>query len=335
MPSQSASFARMYAIAYEMSQRPAMVYTQENSIGTATRADGITINLLDQFGLDRVLCRKGQAIDEDWMTNSTIGYAIACSYGWNSKTGGVAAVNLMSMAPIFSISYIEDQAAFLQTQVGGQLRCPCIIIQPGPGRSSVTQHANVSTEAKFANIPGIVIVNPYRVYDVKGLMHAMCAYGGPCVYVSYSGQGATDIPDEPFMAAIGKGNVLREGKDLTMCATPPSSSTAQSAITAMTGTTPPVCDPEFFDPVTVHPFDEAGLIASVKKTGRLFCSSDGYWTNDFTGHMMAMVAMALPGTKMWRVTYADAGAPFSSAMNTWMRVDATKIQDAVTKFMKM
>jgi pyruvate/2-oxoglutarate/acetoin dehydrogenase E1 component len=73
----------------------------------------------------------------------------------------------------------------------------------------------------------------------------------------------------------------------------------------------------------------------VKKTGKLFCVSYGYWTGDFSGHIMAMAAMLAPGTKMWRITYPDAAPPFSTAMNAWMMPDAPKIVDAVQKFLKM
>jgi pyruvate/2-oxoglutarate/acetoin dehydrogenase E1 component len=340
MPVSSASFARLQAIDYEMGKRPFMVYTQQNSIGTATRADGKSIDLLAEFGLDRALARGGQAIDEDWATNSSIGYSLAVSFTgsgvgrtpWDSTTGGVAITQIVSMAPIYTIEYIEAQMGFLQTQVGGQLNAPVIIMQPGSGRSSVTQHANTSAEAKFANVPGVVTINPNKVYDVKGMMHAMIRYGGPCVYVSYGSEASADVPDEPFVVPLGKGNVTQAGKDLTIVATPPACLVTEAAITALGKAG---INAEYWEPRTIHPFDDAGIIASVKKTGRLFLVSHGYWTNDFTGHIMAVVAMALPGTKMWRITYPDAGAPCATAMNAWMTPDAAKIQDAVQKFMKM
>jgi len=221
---------------------------------------------------------------------------------------------------------------FLMTQVGGQLTCPVIIMQPGSGRSSVTQHANTSAEAKFANVPGVITTNPNKVYDVKGMMHAMIRYGGPCVYISYGSEASADVPDEPFVVPLGQGIVRTPGKDLTIVHTPPASLVTEAAVTALAKAG---INAEVWEPRTIHPFDDAGLIASVKKTGKLFVVSHGYWTNDFSGHMMAVVAMALPGTKMWRVTYPDAGAPFSTAMNAWMVPDAAKIQDAVQKFVRM
>jgi len=323
MPVSSASFARIQAIQLEMQKRPTMVYTQQNSIASGTRADGKSINFLSEFGLDRALARGGMAIDEDFAANAVIGYAF---------TQNFAITQIVGMAPLFAIEYIESQAGMLQTQVGGQLKCPCMIIQPGSGRTSVTQHANTSAEAKYNNCPGLVVFNPNKVYDVKGLVTAAIRYGGPSVYVSYGSESSADIPDEAFMVELGKGIVRAAGKDLTIVATPPACIATEAAIAELAKAG---IAAEYWEPRTTKPLDEAGLIASVKKTGKAFFVSHGYWTGDYTGHMMAVVAMGVPGAKMWRITYPDTSAPFSTEMNRWMIPDAPKIVDAVQKFVRM
>jgi pyruvate dehydrogenase E1 component beta subunit len=319
----SASFARLQAFQYEMQKDPTIAYHQQNSIGTATRADGKSINFLTEFGLDRCLARAGMAIDEDFQCNGVIGYAF---------TQHPAVTTLVGMAPLYAIEYIESQAGMLQTQVGGQLKCPAILQQPGSGRTSVTQHANVSAEAKYNNIPGLVVVNPNKVYDVKGLTHTAVRYGGPVVVVQYGSESSADIPDEPFVVPFGQGIVRTAGKDLTIVATPPACIATEGAITELAKAG---IAAEYWEPRTTKPLDEAGLIASVKKTGKAFFVSHGYWTGDYTGHMMAIIAMALPGTKMWRITYPDTSAPFSKEMNAWMIPDQPKIVDAVQKFVRM
>jgi len=323
MPVMPRGFALLQPIAYEMTQDPTIVYTQQQSIGSATRPDGKSINMLDQFGLDRCLGRFGLAIDEDWQTNSAIGYA---------STGHTAITQTPSMTPIFVIDFMEQQAGMMQTQLGGQLTCPMILIQQGAGRTSVTQHANVSADDKYPNSPGVLTVNPHRVYDVKGLMHAAIRAKTPTAYIYYTTEASADIPDEPYVVPIGKSQILKDGKDVTIACFPPANTAVETAIDTLTKAG---INAEYLDVRTLKPFDEATLIASVKKTGKLFCVSYGYWTNDFTGHIMAMAGMLAPGTKMWRITYPDAAPPFSTAMNAWMIPDATKIVDAVQKFLKM
>jgi len=322
MPVSPRSFAQLQAIEYEMQQRPTMVATNQNAIMSATRPDGKSINLLDEFGLDRVLARGGQPIDEDWATNTSIGYA---------STGNVAITSTPSMAPIWVIEYMESQAGMMQIQLGGQLKCPMILIQGGASRTSVTQHANVSAEAKYANAVGVVVLNPHKVYDVKGLMHAAIRYGGPVIFTAYSTEASADIPDEPFVVPIGKSQVLTPGKDITIACSPPANVEVENALVNLTKAG---ISAEYLDYRTVKPFDEATLVASVKKTGKLMCVSQGYWTNDFSSHVMAVAAMGVPGAKLWRITYPDGAAPYSREMNLWMIPDATKITDAVTKFVR-
>lgn len=323
MPVTPRSFALLQAIAYEMSQRPTMVYTQQQSIGSATRPDGKSINLLDMFGLDRCLGRFGLAIDEDWQCNSAIGYA---------STGHVAITQTPSMCPTFTLDFMEQQAGMLQTQLGGQAKCPMILIQQGAGRTSVTQHANVSADTKYPNLPGVVTFNPHLVYDLKGLMHSAIRLGGPSCLILYSSQASADIPDEPFVVPIGKGQILKEGTDLTIYGHPPASVEIEKALPLLEKEG---IKAEYFDPRTLKPFDVDLLKASVTKTKRLFCVDMGYWSHCFSRSPMSDMAMLVPGAKQWLIAYPDAPAPFATAMNRWCIPDAAKIVDAVKKFMKM
>jgi len=322
MPVMPRTYAQVQAIAYEMSQRPTMVASNQNAIMSATRPDGKSINLLDQFGLDRVLARQGMPIEEDFATNTSIGYA---------STGNTAVTMTPSMTGIWVIEYMESQAGMLQVQLGGQLHCPFILFQQGAGRASVTQHGNTTAEAKYANAVGLVVLNPHKVYDVKGLTHAAIRYGGPVVFTYYSTEASADIPDEPFVVPIGVSQVLTPGKDITIATSPPANVEVEAALPDLTKAG---ISAEYLDYRTVKPFDEATLIASVKKTGKLMCVSHGYWTNDFSSHVMAVAAMGVPGAKLWRITYPDGAAPYSREMNLWMTPNAAKITDAVTKFVR-
>jgi len=323
MPVMPRSFAQLQAIQYEMQQRPYMVYTAQNRIGTATRPDGKSINYLEEFGLDRVLARGGQAIDEDWATNSSIGYAL---------TGNTAITALPGMTPLFVIEFMECQAAMLQIQTGGLLKCPMILLQGASGRGSVSQHANTSGEAKYANVPGLVVLNPHKVYDNKGLMHAAIRYGGPVAWMQYSTESSADIPDEPFVVPIGKAAILNQGTDVTIAASPPASLEVEKAVAELDKLG---IKAEYFDTRTVKPFDEETLIASVKKTGKLLCVDHGYYTNCFSMHIMAVAAMGVPGAKLWMIAYPDGAPPYARNMNLWMQPDSPKIVDAVQKLVRM
>jgi len=91
---------------------------------------------------------------------------------------------------------------------------------------------------------------------------------------------------------------------------------------------------EYIDLRTIKPMDEATLIASVKKTGKLLVVDHGYWSNGFSAHVVATVAQKVTGAKVARITFPDAAGPAAREMIGWLRPDAPKIIDAVTTMVK-
>jgi pyruvate/2-oxoglutarate/acetoin dehydrogenase E1 component len=86
---------------------------------------------------------------------------------------------------------------------------------------------------------------------------------------------------------------------------------------------------------TIKPLDEATITASLKKTGKLLVVDHGYWTQGFSATVAAVAAQRVLGSKVARITFPDASGPMAKEMISWMRPDAPKILDAVTKFAKM
>ena len=322
MPVMSRAFAMLQAIQYEMQQNPLIVYTRQNSIGTSTRADGKSINMLTEFGLNRVLARGGQAIDEDWMVNSTIGCAIA--------TQAPAIVTLPGMTTTYPIEFVFNTMATWNHISGGEARCPVVLNVSDGGRSagSGQQHAHVGEASFYANMAGLKVVVPHKVYDIKGLMHAAIRDGGPVVIFTSSGEASADVPDEPFVVPIGKAQILQEGTDITIAAIPPAGVEVEKALPELTKAG---IKAEYFDPRTIKPFDEEALIKSVTKTRRLLVVSHGQYTSDFSSHIIAVAAQAVSGAKFYKITFPDAPSPGSGPMVKWMTPDAPKIIEAAKK----
>jgi len=322
MPAMSRSFAMLQAVQYEMQQNPLIVCSRQNSVGSATRSDGKSIDLLAEFGLARALARGGQAIDEDWMTNSTIGCAIASQ--------APAIVTLPGMTTVYPFEFVFNTMAEWNHISGGQARCPVVLNLSDGGRSAGAgqQHSHVGEASLYANMAGLKVVVPHKVYDVKGLMHAAIRDGGPVVFFTSSGEASADIPDEPFVVPIGKAQILQEGTDITIASIPPATLEVEKALPELTKAGIKV---EFFDPRTLKPFDEEALIKSVTKTKRLLVVSHGHYTNDFSSHMIAVAAQAVSGAKFYKITFPDAPSPGSGPMVQWMTPDAPKIIDAAKK----
>jgi pyruvate/2-oxoglutarate/acetoin dehydrogenase E1 component len=213
---------------------------------------------------------------------------------------------------------------------GGVEHCPMVLNLTDAGRrpGSGQQHGHAGEECIYANMAGLKVVVPHKVYDIKGLMHAAIRDGGPVAFFTNSGEASADIPDEPFVVPIGKAQILQEGTDITIASIPPANLEVEKALPDLAKAGISV---EYFDPRTLKPFDEDTLVNSVTKTKRLLVVSHGQYTNDFSSHMIAVAAQAVSGAKFYKITFPDAPCPGSGPMVDWMIPDAPKIIDAAQK----
>jgi len=323
MPVTGRAFAALQAVQYEMQRNPNIVYSQQGSIGSAARPDGKSINIVNEFGLDRNLARMGQAIDEDWMGGSSIGYAF---------TGHPAIVVMPSMTILFSIEMIFEQAGKMMHMSGGQIKVPLVYWIGGAGRAAgpAGQHADAGQETQYANLPGAKVVSPHKVYDVKGLMHSAIQDGGLVVFYNYTTEASADIPDEPYTVPIGKAQILQEGTDITIATLPPANLEVEKALPLLKQEG---IKAEYFDTRTLKPFDEDTLVKSVTKTKRLLVVSHGHYTSDFASHIVAVAAQYVSGAKFRIIAFPDAPPPGARSMINWMVPDAPKIVDAAKKLL--
>jgi len=326
MPVMSRGFALLQAIQYEMQQSPFVTYQAQGSRPSATRPDGKVINLYDEFGWLRLAADRGAPIDEMWMSGIATGFGFA---------GGKSVVPLPGMANFYPMDIIQNQLGAMMGMSGGQIKPSVVVLLGGGGRQAgpAAQHVRAEEASSYANVPGIKLVVPHKVYDVKGIMHAAMRDGGAVVYFNYTTEASADIPDAPYVTPIGKANILQEGTDITVAVIPPANLEFEKALSEMQKEDPTVgkISVEYFDPVSLKPFDRDALVKSVKKTGRLLGVTHGHYTADFTAHILAEAAQYVPGAKMRRIAFPDVPGPFSREMIEWLTPRAAQIKDAIQK----
>jgi pyruvate dehydrogenase E1 component beta subunit len=242
-----------------------------------------------------------------------------------------------SMAPLFIIECVFEQASKLRAMTGGQAAMPIVFVSDGSSRKggSAQQHTDVGQEAIFAFMPGITVVCPTNSYDAKGLMASAIHLGGPVVFMNYGEAGSSapvEVPDAVYEVPIGKAAIRREGKALTLVAWAPATIDCEVAVPDIVKAG---IDVEYIDLRTLKPLDNDTLFASVKKTGRLLVVEHGPYTNSFSSHVLAEVAQFVPGAKVRKITFPDAPGPNPTEMIMWMRPDAPKIIDAAKNMMKL
>jgi pyruvate dehydrogenase E1 component beta subunit len=326
MAKKSYAYAQLEAVAQEMRANPDMVFYYEYQTPRATLASGEVLDLVKEFGEPRTSGR-GWPIDEQWIVGAAIGAAAA---------GSKAVARTPSMAPIYAIEFVQNQAGKIRSMTGGQASMPFVLWNDGAGRSrgSAGQHTDVGLEALYANLPGVKVVVPSDAYDAKGLLIAAIRDPDPVVYMDYGevkGGEQPDVPDEAYEVPLGKAAVRQAGKDVTLVAWAPATVDVQRALPELAKAGVSV---EFIDPRSLKPLDIETLAASARKTKRLLVVEHGHYTAGFSAHVLAEVVQAVPGIKARRIAFPDAPGPGAASMMSWLRPDAPKIIDAVQQLVR-
>jgi len=144
-------------------------------------------------------------------------------------------------------------------------------------------------QAVFSHFPGLIVAAPSNAYDIKGLILKSLTEKNPVVIIEHRSLYylSMPVPEEIYHVEFGKARIWREGKDLTIVATSVMVPEALKAAQVLSGHG---IDIEVIDPVTIQPLDEATILHSVQKTGRLICA-DGDWLQcSFASEVAARMA---------------------------------------------
>lgn len=252
------AFARAITAALqdELAADPTVVLIGED-IGAAGGTFGVTKGLLDQFGPVRV---RDTPISEAVSAGAAVGAAM-------SGLRPVLEVMFMDFSTLVMDAMV-NQAAKARFMFGGQCSIPMVLRTPhGGGLSAGPQHSQC-LEAWFAHIPGLKVVCPATAQDAYGLLRAAIRDPDPVVFVEnralYARKGPLDRAAP--LPAIGQGQVVATGQDLTVVTYGASLETALGAraVLAEAGH-----DVEVIDLRSLQPWDEKLVLASLAKTHRL------------------------------------------------------------------
>lgn len=247
------------AIREEM-RRDERVFLIGEDIGHYGGLFRVTRNLLDEFGESRI-------IDTPISEQSFMGMAVGAA--------------MVGMRPIVELMYMDfflvcadqifNQAAKMHYMYGGMVNVPMVIRgQQGGGKRYGSQHSQC-VDSVFAQFPGIKVVAPAMPYDAKGLLISAIRDNNPVVFLEHKMLYFTrgDLPDvgEEVVVPIGKADVKREGKDLTLVTFGYCLLQALEAADELANEHG--IDIEIVDLRSIVPLDMETVYDSVAKTGRL------------------------------------------------------------------
>lgn len=193
---------------------------------------------------------------------------------------GIAECNMTGiaagMATTGKIPFISSFAMFAAgrnfEQVRNSIGYPHLNVKIGATHAGISVGEDGATHqcnediALMRTIPGMVVICPSDDVEAKAAVHAAVDYEGP-VYLRFGRLAVPVINDRPdYKFEMGKGVVLKEGKDLTIVATglPVAECLAAAEMLAKDGV-----DAEVINIHTIKPLDEELIAASAKKTGKV------------------------------------------------------------------
>jgi pyruvate/2-oxoglutarate/acetoin dehydrogenase E1 component len=137
--------------------------------------------------------------------------------------------------------------------------------------------------------PGIKVVAPSSPADAKGLLKASIRDDDPVVFIEHSALYFTDgqIPEGEYVIPIGKANVKRAGKDVSVITYGALVDQAMRAADELSGEG---IDVEVIDLRTLKPLDMETILDSVERTGRVVVAYEGYKTGGVGAEISAMIA---------------------------------------------
>jgi acetoin:2,6-dichlorophenolindophenol oxidoreductase subunit beta len=290
-------------------------------IGEDVRAAlrGMTKGLFTEFGPSRVF---DTPISEAAFTGLATGAAMA---------GMRPVVEYQINALLFvSFDQLVDQAQKLRYMMGGQGRIPVtyVVAASGARRGLAGQHSD-HLYPLIVHM-GMKTVVPTTPADAKGLIKTAIREDDPVMIFTPSALLADKgpVPDGEHLTPLGKARVAREGEDLTIIALGPLVPVALrcAATLAADG-----ISAEVIDPRSLLPLDREGLLASVRKTGRVVIFDDANRTCGFAAELAALIAEdawdALRAP-VRRITRADVPVPFSTPLETYVLPSPDRLLDA-------
>ncbi len=192
----------------EEMQRDERVFIMGEEVGVWGGTYAVTRGFLDEFGEKRV---RDTPISEMVIAGAAVGAAMA---------GLRPVAELMTINFAFvAMDAIVNHMAKVHYMFNGQFTVPMVIrTTTGGGKQLGATHSH-APEPVFAHFPGMYVAVPGTAYDAKGMLKAAIRDDNPVLFIEHSTmlQRRSPVPeDTDFVLPIGKSDVKREGKDVTI-----------------------------------------------------------------------------------------------------------------------
>ena len=269
-----------------------------------------TEGLQKEFGVDRVF---DTPLAESGIGGLAIGLAL---------TGYRPVPEIQFFGFVFEVmDSISGQMARMKYRSGGTYNAPVTIRSPFGGGVHTPEMHSDSLEGLMAQSPGLKVVVPSTPYDAKGLLIASIRDDNPVIFLEHLKLYRSfreEVPEEAYTIEIGKADVKREGKDLSIFAY---GLMVHESLKAAEELEKEGYSVEVVDLRTIQPLDIETIIASVEKTGRAIVVQEAQKQAGIAANVVAEIterAILSLEAPVLRVAAPDTIYPFPQAEGVWL-----------------
>ena len=292
------------AMSEEM-RRDESIYLMGEEVAEYNGAYKASKGMLDEFGEKRVI---DTPISELGFAGIGVG---------STMTGNRPIIEFMTFNfALVGIDQIVNNAAKIRQMSGGQFPCPIVFRGPTASAGQLAATHSQAFESWYANCPGLKVIVPSNPYDAKGLLKSAIRDNDPVIFMEseqmYGDKG--EVPEEEYLIPIGKADVKKTGKDVTVVSF---GKIIKEVYAADQKLKENGIDIEIIDIMTVRPLDFETIIESVKKTNRLVIVEEAWPFGNVSTEITYQVqnqALDYFDAPIVKVNTADTPAPYSRVL---------------------
>lgn len=320
MAEQTVRIALRDAMAEEM-RRDKDVFIMGEEVAEYQGAYKVTEGLLAEFGPERV-------IDTPITEHGFAGLGVGAAFAGLRPVVEFMTFNFAMQA----MDQIINSAAKTNYMSGGQVKCPIVFRGPNGAASRVAAQHSQCYASWFAHVPGLKVIAPYSAADAKGLLKSAIRDPNPVIFLENEiiyGRSFEMPNDKDYLVPIGKANVVKKGKDVSIITF---SIQVGNALLAAEQLAKKDIDAEVIDLRTLRPLDKETILSSVKKTNRAVVVEEGWPFAGICSEISAMImeeAFDELDAPVLRVTGKDVPLPYAANLEKMALPQVNDIVEAV------
>lgn len=296
------------------------VFIMGEEVGKWQGTHRVTRGLYEEFGARRV---RDTPISEMAIAGAAVGAAMA-------GLRPVAEMMTINFA-FLALDAIINHAAKIHYMFNGQFTVPLVIrAASGWGNQATATHSH-TPEPIFAHFPGLYVACPSNAYDAKGMLKTAIRDDNPVLFTESIAlyPKATAVPEEEYFIPVGKSDVKREGKHVTLVSY---ARGVEWSLEAANTLAKEGIEAEVVDLRWLRPLDLEPVVESFKKTNRCVVVEESLPHFSVGSEIAAQLqeqAFDYMDAPIKRVSAMDVPLPFAAELEMMALPNAQKVVQAV------